>query len=113
MSSSEDHFRSVTLLIQKLKDGSDDAASQLWRRYFNKLVGLAKQRLGNAPRRIADEEDVAINVFHSLCDGAENGRFERLDDRDELWKLLVAMTRHKTMNQLRHQTSQRFGYVRI
>ena len=100
---------SVTRWLDDLKEGSDDAVSLLWRRYFEKLVGLAKSRLANAPKRISDEEDVAINVFKSLCDGVEQGRFDQLHDRDDLWKLLVAMTRHKSMNQLRHQTTQKRG----
>ena len=109
MALSDSDYRSVTLWLNELKEGSDDAASQLWRRYFERLVLLAKQRLGKAPKRIADEEDIAINVFRSLCDGIENGRFDQLDDRDDLWKLLVVMTRHKAMNQMRHQTAKKRG----
>jgi DNA-directed RNA polymerase specialized sigma24 family protein len=72
-------------------------------------VAVARRKLSNAPKRIADEEDVALNVFKSLCDGVEEGRFEQLHDRDDLWKLLVVMTRHKSMNQMRHQTAQKRG----
>ncbi|MEL7500755.1 MAG: ECF-type sigma factor [Planctomycetota bacterium] len=100
---------SVTDWISDLKHGSDDAADALWKRYFGRLVAVAKKRLANAPKRIADEEDVALNVFRSLCDGAEQGRFEQLHDRDDLWKLLVVMTRHKSMNQLRRQTALKRG----
>ena len=106
---SERNRNSVTGWIDELKLGSDDAASQLWKRYFEKLVGVARNRLANAPKRVADEEDVALNVFNSLCDGVEQGRFEQLNDRVDLWKLLVVMTRHKAMNQLRKQTAQKRG----
>ncbi|MEM6472144.1 MAG: ECF-type sigma factor [Planctomycetota bacterium] len=109
MSTSAEMKRSVTLWLDELKAGSNNAASELWQRYFNRLVTLAKRQLGNAPKRIFDEEDVAIDVFHSLCQGAESGRFDKLDDRDELWKLLVVMTRHKSHNQIRHQTAAKRG----
>jgi RNA polymerase sigma factor (sigma-70 family) len=105
----EKDSNSVTRWLDDLKHGSDDAANELWRRYFKKLVAVARNRLANAPKRIADEEDVALNVFKSLCEGVEQGRFEQLNDRDDLWKLLVVMTRHKSTNQIRHQSAQKRG----
>ncbi len=77
MSSSDTNHNSVTRWLDELKDGSDDAASQLWSRYFEKLVAVARKRLANSPKRVSDEEDVAINVFNSLCAGVEQGKFDR------------------------------------
>ena len=107
--SSETNKHSVTLWLDELKQGSDDAANELWQRYFESLVAIARRRLANSPKRVSDEEDVALNVFNSLCAGAENGRFDQLNDRDDLWKLLVVMTRHKSMNQVRHQSAEKRG----
>ena len=109
MSDSQATPQSVTLLLSRLKEGSNEAATALWDRYFRKLIELARSSLKNSPRRIADEEDIAVDVFHSLCDGAEQGRFDQLSDRDDLWKLLVVLTRHKSGNQLRHQTAKKRG----
>ena len=50
----------VTLWIEGLKAGDEAAVADLWNRYFDRLVQLARQRLGSTPRRVADEEDVAI-----------------------------------------------------
>src|SRR5262249_31371781 len=61
----------------------------LWDRYFERLVRLAQNKLSARLRRAADEEDVALSAFHSFCRAAEAGRFPRLDDRDDLWALLV------------------------
>ncbi|MEO1614417.1 MAG: sigma-70 family RNA polymerase sigma factor [Planctomycetota bacterium] len=107
--SSPEIKQSVTLWLEELKRGSDKAATELWRRYFRQLVSLARKQLGDSPKRIFDEEDIAIDVFHSLCRGAESGRFEQLGDRDDLWKLLIVMTRHKSNNQIRHQIAQKRG----
>lgn len=106
----EDELRqSVTYWLEDLKDGNEDAAHEIWDRYFQRLVKQAKRRLGNAARRIADEEDVAVSVFQSLCEGVAAGRFERLSNRDDLWSLLVAMTRMKAVDQIRRQTAKRRG----
>lgn len=101
--------QSVTRWIDALKRGDDDAATALWQRYFNRLVGLARTRLGAAPRRVADEEDVALSAFRCLCDGAEGGRFPDLTDRDDLWRLLTVLTAHKAIDQKRRSAGKKRG----
>lgn len=100
---------SITAWIGDLKQGDDAAAQKLWDRYFERLKGVAYRKLGNASRRIADEEDVALSVFQSLCNGASAGRFDRLGNRDDLWKLLVAISGMKAVDQIRRQTAQKRG----
>jgi hypothetical protein len=51
---------SVSHWIRQLQAGDPAAAEPLWQRYFRRLVGLARARLRGAPRRAADEEDVAL-----------------------------------------------------
>ena len=101
--------RSVTCWLEDLKAADDDAARKLWDRYFSRLVVVANRKLGRAERRMADEEDVAIGAFQALCDGAAAGRFEKLQNREDLWSLLVAITSKKAVDQIRHQTSQKRG----
>ena len=100
---------SVTSWIAGLKQGDEDAARALWHRYFAQLVKLARQRLGQSPRRVADEEDVAVSVFKSLCEGAERGDFESLNDREDLWRLLAPITVRKAGQQIRRFTRQKRG----
>ena len=105
---------SVTRWIAALKQGDQSAAQRLWEAYFRRLVGLARVRLRDAPRRIADEEDVALSAFDSFCRGARAGRFPRLDDRDDLWQILVFITVRKSID-LRHyegRPSRGMGRVR-
>ena len=46
--------------------------------------------------RGTDEEDIVQNAFHSFFQGVANGRFlSQLDDRDNLWRLLVVITARK------------------
>jgi RNA polymerase sigma factor (sigma-70 family) len=100
---------SVTHWIAALKAGDDAAAQLLWQRYFQQLVELARHRLGTAPRRVADEEDVALSVFRRLCEGARRGKFEKLSDRDDLWQLLAKITARRAIDQIRRQTPRKRG----
>ncbi len=100
---------SVTHRLGRLKAGDPVAAQQLWQGYFQRLVRLARARLRAAPRRAADEEDVALSAFDSFCRGAEQGRFPRLEDRDDLWQLLVLLTTRKAANLARDERRQRRG----
>ncbi len=100
---------SITQLIFDLRDGRSVATDELWKRYYRRLVGLAKKKLGDAPRRVADEDDVVAHAFHSFCNGAAEGRFPRLDDRQDLWQILVLLTARKAADQLKHQYRQKRG----
>src|SRR3954471_23803599 len=95
----------VTLCIGDLEAGGDGAAQFLWERYFDRLVHLARARLRSSPRRGAaqDEEDAALSAFDSFCRGVAAGRYPRLDDRDDLWQLLVVITRRKVLDQQQHE----------
>src|SRR5262249_60952286 len=98
---------SVSNWIDQLKAGDRAATQQLWGRYFQRLVSLARAKLQGAPRRAADEEDVALSAFHSFCRAAELGRFPRLLDRDSLWRLLVVLTSRKASHLVRHERRQK------
>jgi DNA-directed RNA polymerase specialized sigma24 family protein len=100
---------SVALWLHQLTAGDQGAARHLWERYFHRLVGLARKKLGNFPRRAADEEDVALSAFKSFCRGAEQGRFPELTDRDNLWPLLVVLTARKAGDLIAHQNRQKRG----
>ncbi len=100
---------SVTCWLGQLQAGDPAAARELWQRYFRRLVGLARKRLRGAPRRVADEEDVALSALDSFCRNAGEGRFPDLLDRDSLWRLLVVITARKAAHLLRDQDRQKRG----
>jgi len=104
---------SITRLIVLLKQGERAAAQPLWDAYFQRLVALARARLRGAPRGMADEEDVALSAFDSFCRAAADGRFPRLDDRDDLWQLLFVLTVRKAIGLARHQGRVRRGGGRV
>ena len=59
----------------------------------NECVRLLSVR--RAPRRASDEEDVALSAFQSFYQGIARGRFPQLEDRDNLWRLLITITARK------------------
>ena len=99
---------SVSRWLGPLGGGDPVAAQQLWERYFQRLVELARKRLRDAPRCEA-AEDVALSAFASFCRGAGHGRFPELADRDGLWRLLVVITARKAAHHERDARRQKRG----
>jgi len=100
---------SVTIWLEQLKAGDPEAASPLWQAYFSRLMAVARNRLRAAPRAAADEEDVALSAFDSFCRGAEAGRFPRLDDRDDLWRVLFVIADRKAVGLARREGRAKRG----
>jgi RNA polymerase sigma factor (sigma-70 family) len=87
---------SVTSWVKQLQAGDiGRPVEKLWERYYQRLVWLARFRLGSFPRRVADEEDVALSAFDSFCQGAARGRFRELNEATNVWRLLVTITARK------------------
>jgi DNA-directed RNA polymerase specialized sigma24 family protein len=100
---------SITYWIGCLKGGNQAVAQKLWEGYFERLVRLARSRLQASPRRVADEEDVALSAFDSFCRGVEHGRFPQLADRHDLWQLLVLITVCKASDLIKYERRQKRG----
>lgn len=104
---------SVSEWIRRMKAGDAEAENQICQRFFAQITALARKRLAGASRRVTDEEDVAISVFHCLHRGIEAGRFADLKDRFDLWRLLATITLHKAVDQRRRDEADKRGaYVR-
>lgn len=101
--------KSVTQWIADLKEEDSAAAEQLFKRYFENLVRLAERYLTGHRQRAGDAEDVAQTVFASLVLGAPKGAYPKLTDRHDLWSLLIAITRHKAADLIKHQTREKRG----
>jgi len=106
-------MESVTSLIQKLKVGDVAAAQQLWQRYFRQLLGVARKRLENAPRRVADEEDAVVSAFRTFFLRLRQGSFAKVDDRDDLWRVLVTLASRKAAKQAATLRRQKRGGARV
>lgn len=101
---------SITDWIRFLKTADHSAAAnKVYRRYFLRLVRLARLKLQGAPRRAADEEDVALSALDSFLRAAAQDRFPKLNDRDDLWQLLVLITERKAKDLAQHERRLKRG----
>ena len=104
---------SVTRWLSEMKAGDGGAAQKLWERYFESLVRLAQARLRASNRAVEDEEDAALSAFDSFFAAASQGRLPRLNDRDDLWRVLATIMGRKALNLVRRQQGQRRGGGRV
>jgi DNA-directed RNA polymerase specialized sigma24 family protein len=96
---------SITNWIQGLRDGEEEAAQKLWERYFHSLIELVRHKLPRHGGRLDEPEDVALSALDSFFRGVQRDRFPRLEDRSDLWRLLVVIAQRKTVDC--HQLAQR------
>jgi RNA polymerase sigma factor (sigma-70 family) len=100
---------SVSQWLVDLKAGDAQAAAVLWARYAPKLLELARRKLQGVSTGAADEEDIAQSVFRNVCKGAAVGRFADINSRDELWWLLMSITKNKVVDHIRRETAAKRG----
>jgi DNA-directed RNA polymerase specialized sigma24 family protein len=104
---------SVTIWLDKLKEGErEEAVTQLWNRYFEKLVTRARDHLRG--RRVAvDGEDIALVAFDRFVRAVAAGRFPQLNTRDDLWQVLLVLTARISTNEARNESRKKRGGGRI
>ncbi len=100
---------SISVWLEDLKHGDSLAAQQVWQRYHHQLLTLARMKLGQLPKREADEEDIVQQAFDRFFRGVDAGKFPQLADRDDLWKVLVMLTARQSVNEFHRQTRQKRG----
>src|SRR5262249_28270746 len=80
---------------------------QLFDRYVDRLVALARRRLSQRLAGRVDPEDVVQSVFRTFFGRVKAGQFN-IANQDDLTKLLVRITVHKTLRQVEfHQAAKR------
>jgi RNA polymerase sigma factor (sigma-70 family) len=102
-----DGQQQVTHWLKLLKTGDQASAQPLWELYFGRLVRLVRARLRKSP--VVDEEALAASAFRSFWLGAARGRFPRLDDRHDLWRILVTIAGQKIADELERNNALKRG----
>jgi RNA polymerase sigma-70 factor (ECF subfamily) len=82
-------------LMVHLRDGRNDAAAQLFQRFANRLIVLARKQLDPKILQKVDPEDVMQSVFRSFLARNAAGQLGEFNTWDNLWAILVVMTRRK------------------
>src|SRR5437868_11199602 len=91
-------------LLDLWRGGDETAARELFDRYADRLLALARRRLGQRLARRVDSEDVVQSVFRTFFAHAKEGEFT-IRDQDDMCKLLFRLTVHKTLRQVHYHTA--------
>lgn len=100
---------SITRLIPQLLVRDELAIGELWRRYVGQMEGLARPAMKGISPGAGDEQDVAQSAFFAFCEAAANGHAHNLESRNELWRLLATIIRHKATDRVRRELRVRRG----
>ena len=92
--------------IDQFQDGDEDAKAEVFQRFVNRLIGLARTRLDTQIRQKEDPEDVVQSVFKSFFNRQAKGQYN-IKNWESLWSLLALITVRKCINRLEHWTAQR------
>jgi RNA polymerase sigma-70 factor (ECF subfamily) len=84
-------------LIRRYQSGSQDAATELYRRYADRLRGLARAQLSADLAKQVEIDDIVQSVFGSFFRGVNNALYDAPAGED-LWKLLLVIAVHKIRN---------------
>lgn len=91
---------STVRLVARWQAGDQEAASELFYRYADQLISLARGRMSAQLGRRVDAEDVVQSVYRSFFQTARAGRFQ-IERGGDLWRLLVVLTIRKLHGQIR------------
>lgn len=108
----ETSAHSVTQLIDRLKQHDSQAAEAIWRRYFERLLPLARARIKAMPK-VVDEEDLLVSVFDRFFRAVKEDRFARLEDRNDLWQVLLMLTERAATDQYRRSQADKRGAGKV
>jgi RNA polymerase sigma factor (sigma-70 family) len=100
---------SVTTWIEQVKAGDPVAGQRLWERYLTRLVEVARSQLAGSPQQVADAADVVVVAFEKFLRYSREGRFPRLEDRYDLWQLLLVVTERVALDQRRKVLATKRG----
>ncbi len=81
-------------VMTQLQAGSQEAAAEVFRRFGNRLIGLARTHLDRRLLPKVDPEDVTQSAFKSFFLRHADGQFD-LSGWDNLWTMLVVITLRK------------------
>lgn len=91
-------------LISNYQAGSESAARDLFDKYCERLMKLAKRRIGQRMASRFDPEDVIQSAFRTFFTRVKNDEFT-FEQEDDLFKLLVRLTVRKTLRRIEHHSA--------
>ncbi len=93
-------------LVNDYQDGSESAAKELFDKHCERLLRLAKRRIGQRMSSRFDPEDVVQSAFRTFFTRVKNDEFEFANE-DDTFKLLVRLTVRKTLRRIQYHRAEK------
>jgi DNA-directed RNA polymerase specialized sigma24 family protein len=104
---------SVTILLQQIRRGEQDAIQPLFELYFGRLAALGRALLPERFQRVADGEDLALEVLTAFFEAAGSGTLPELQTRGDVWRMLARRLQQRAANEIRRHSTQKAGDGRV
>ncbi len=93
-------------LVRRFRNGEQDAATELYLRYSQRLGQFARRQTGADLLAKIDAESIVQSVFRSFFRRAQDGQYE-VARGEELWNLFLVIALNKVRGQATYHHAQR------
>jgi RNA polymerase sigma-70 factor (ECF subfamily) len=98
-------------LVRQWRAGDQQAAGELFRRYVDRLIALARGNLSARLSSRVDAEEVVQSAYRCFFAMAREGRYD-LERGGDLWQMLVTITMHKLQQHVDYHSAQKRSVTR-
>jgi DNA-directed RNA polymerase specialized sigma24 family protein len=92
--SSENDAQPDRYLLLRLRRGDKEAASDLYRRYARRVLGLARKSISGKLQSRLDAEDIVQSVFRMFFTAAQQNSYD-IPATADLWNLISVIALNK------------------
>jgi DNA-directed RNA polymerase specialized sigma24 family protein len=103
---------SISQLFQLLQQGNSQSATEIFARYFPRLLKLA-QRVLAARTLPMEAEDAVQDAFLQFFNSVQLGTYDQPLRRDDLWRILSMITVQQSRKQLGREATAKRGGGRV
>lgn len=94
-----------TDLLQRWRDGDEDAATAIYERYAEPLAHVVSQHIAKRFRARFEEDDVVNSLLGTFLRRARDGQFT-VETEGDLWSLLVTIGLNKVRRRIRREQAE-------
>jgi DNA-directed RNA polymerase specialized sigma24 family protein len=99
----------ITEYLQAYKAGDAGRLNDILNVYWCQLVAHCDARLKRQFKTQQDGQDFAIQAFQNLVEGIQRGKWPRLENRNDLWQVLLQAANCRIKDFVRQQMAAKRG----